>query len=268
MRLIHFPDARSFVLLLLLSMMTGLTVTAQQKVFNSPGGDRYRLSFNDEFEGRTLNTKKWKYRTDSKHWSTQLPENVALKDGFLYLMVKKQKSADKDYTGAGIITHRGYGYGYYEARFKMPPGAGWHTSFWLMQEDGSGGTATAKATMEYDICENDSRNKTFYELVLHNWKLNQHIGHKVVNTPDLSADFHTWGCEVLPDKVIYYFDSQIVQTIDSLVLPDDPVNIWLTSIASFLGKTTAVDDTQLPAAAIFDYVRYYRLESRPKVTKR
>ena len=235
---------------------------AQKKEYISPDGIKYRIAFNDEFNGKHLDKKKWNYRTDSKHWSTQLPQNVALAEGNLYLKIKKEKSGDKEYTGSGIISKKAFGYGYYEARFKVPPGAGWHSSFWLMFHDGSGGTGTSKAAMEYDICENDSKNKTSYGVAFHNWKADKHFGHKMVPTPDLSADFHTWGCEVRQDKVNYYFDGKLVQSVDATELPHDPTHIWLTTIASHLGGTTAVDDKELPSAAIFDYVRYYKMSDK------
>ena len=47
----------------------------------------YKLAWHDEFDGATLNTEEWDYRTDSKGWSTQKPENVSLKDGKLILAV-------------------------------------------------------------------------------------------------------------------------------------------------------------------------------------
>lgn len=242
-----------------------LSVSAQKKEYTSPDGIKYRLAFKDEFTGKHLDKKKWNYRTDSKHWSTQLPENVALADGYLYLKIKKEKSGGKEYTGAGIISTKALGYGYYEARFKVPPGAGWHTSFWLMFSDGSGGTGTSKAGMEYDICENDSKNKNSYGVAFHNWKTDNHFGHKIVPTPYLSAEFHVWGCELRKDKANYYFDGQLVQSVDANSLPHDPVNIWLTTIASHLGGTTTVDDNQLPSAAIFDYVRYYKMMNKKSV---
>jgi hypothetical protein len=43
------------------------------------------------------------------------------------------------------------------------------------------------------------------------------------------------------------------------------MNIWLTSIAAPLGGTTSVDDTQLPAVAQFDYVRFYEPFPAPSV---
>ena len=45
----------------------------------------YKLAFFDDFKGERLDTSIWEYRTDSKHWSTQLANNVEIKNGFLYL---------------------------------------------------------------------------------------------------------------------------------------------------------------------------------------
>ena len=55
-------------------------------------GQVYILAFHDEFDGKSLDTKKWVYRTDSKHWSTQEPENVEVRDGNLLLHLKKEQS--------------------------------------------------------------------------------------------------------------------------------------------------------------------------------
>jgi hypothetical protein len=86
------------------------------------------------------------------------------------------------------------------------------------------------------------------------------IGHKNVKTPDLSADFHVWGCEFTPETIKYFFDSKVVQTVDATKFPHGDLHIWLTTIASHLGSTKKVDDSQLPAAAEYDYVRFYEKE--------
>lgn len=250
--------------------MTKLTITllfiglmqvssGQSKIHVLPDGTKYKLAFNDNFNNRKLDRHKWVYRTDSKLSSTQLPANVTFRNGNLYLNVKKEKANGKDYTGAGIISRKAFGYGYYEARFKIPQGSGWHTSFWLMYHDGTGGTGPSKTALEYDICENDSHNKNGYNMVLHKWR-GQHktYGSKYLKTEDLSADFHVWGCEILPDKVHYYFDGKLVQTINTSDLPFGEVNIWLTSIAASWGNPKAIDDTKLPSYAVYDYVRFYK----------
>jgi hypothetical protein len=51
-----------------------------------------------------------------------------------------------------------------------------------------------------------------------------------------------------------------VHTIDSSLVKGPHQQIWLTTIGSHLGGTTKVDDAFLPSAAIFDYVRFYKLK--------
>ena len=230
-----------------------------QTILNRPSLGNCELTFEDNFDGTSINTNVWHYRTDSKHWSTQLPENVEVKDGFLYLNVKKQTANNLNYTGAGVISKQAFKFGYYESRFKIPAGAGWHTSFWMMGFDGSGGTSTGNAYQEIDVCENDSKNFTKYATNVHNW-LGTHtsVWGQDVTTPDLRTEFHTWGCDFSPTEIRFYFEGNLVRTVDVSKQALNDNNIWLTTIGSYLGSTTAIDDTQLPSAAIFDYVRYYK----------
>ena len=109
------------------------------------------------------------------------------------------------------------------------------------------------------MCENDSIDLTHYGVTTHRW-LPEHLvlGRKHVATPDLSADFHVWGCEFLPDRIVYYFDGRVVHSENPTELGDpSDQHIWLTAIASHLGGTKAVDESNLPVFAVFDYVRFY-----------
>ncbi len=217
----------------------------------------YQLTWADEFDSTALDTAKWDYRTDSKHWSTQLPANVVLRDGNLILLLKKERAGGMEYTGAGVISKQAFGFGYYETRFRINAGKGWHSSFWMMRHDGQGGTATGIAALEFDVIENDSINLNSYGINTHKW-LGQHVsyGHKNVTTPPLS-DFHVYGCEYTPTHVKYFFDGVLQQTVDISQRAKGGENIWLTSIASYLGKTDKVDDSRLPGEVIFEYVRFY-----------
>jgi len=228
----------------------------------------YTLIWSDEFNGTALDTSKWDYRTDSKMASTQQPQNVSVSDGTLKLALKKEEAGGKHYTGAGIISKQTFKFGYYEARMKVPPGAGWHTSFWTTKQNGNGDTDPQVTCQELDVIENNSSHKTGYSVNVHKWK-GGHIsmGGKFIKTPDLSKDFHVFGCEFTPTTVKYFFDGALVQTVDvtkakkkdgTLVdfeLGDQ--NIWLTSIADPRGGPKPIDDSLLPAVAEFDYVRFF-----------
>ena len=192
-----------------------------------------------------------------------MASNVSVSDGALRIALRKESARNKSYTGGGVISRAQFRHGYYEARFKVPAGMGWHTSFWTTPHVVTGGTSTnaGSARQEIDICENDSKNRHQYHAAVHQWwPTHKGFGHKVANLPDLSADFHVWGCEFTTNEVKFYFDGEWKHTVDVSAIPQSDQNIWLTSIASHLGGTKAVDDTLLPATAEFDWVRFYRKE--------
>jgi beta-glucanase (GH16 family) len=225
----------------------------------TPYGDvvqNYALSWSDEFNGPAVDSDKWQYRTDSKMWSTQQAANVSISDGKLVIALKDEHVDNKSYTGGGIISKRTFEYGYYEARFKVPPGSGWHTSFWTMAYNNA--NTKPEGTQEIDICEQDSVHTTKYSAGVIAWG-NHGAGHgrKYVKTPDLAADFHVWGCEFTPTVVKFFFDGKLTHQTEATNFKQGPQNIWLTCIACGLGGTKFVDNSKLPATAEFDYVRFF-----------
>lgn len=211
----------------------------------------------DEFDGAKLDEARWNHRTGDRFLSTHRKENVAVKDGQLVLTGLKDGQGKTPYTCGGVISKRLFRYGYYEARFKVPAGAGWHTSFWAMR---NWAKAADGPNLELDICENESSRPNSYGVNTHQWIPGPHkgAGHKVVKTPSLAADFHVWGCEFTPERIRFFFEGQVVQELDANQSQHGDMHVWLTLIAApSLGGVKAVDDTRLPAVAVHDYVRVF-----------
>jgi beta-glucanase (GH16 family) len=249
-----FKKTIYYVVVLLFSVGTVIS----QTIITRPGIGDCKLVFEDNFDGTVLNTEVWDYRTDTRFWSKQVPENVTVADGFLYLNVKQQNIGTTQYTGAGVITKKGYRYGYYESRFKIPKGKGWHTSFWMMYRTPSTGIPYSKLYQEIDVCENDSKSLYYYTTNLHNYSpVHTSSGGLGVSTPNLADNFHTWGCEFTPKEVKFFFEGNLVRTLDATKQPHGDASIWLTTIAAPLGGTDTVDVAKLPSAAVYDYVRFY-----------
>ena len=219
----------------------------------------YTLAWSDEFDGAALDAAKWTYRTDSKNLSTQKPENVVVKDGLLHLTLKKEVAGGKNYTGAGIISRPVFKYAYYEARIKMPAGAGWHNSFWLMKHDGSGTTDSQEATQGIDVAQNDSIDHQSYTVAVNKYNPlpTEALGYQRLPAPDLTAEFHVFGCEFTPQTAKFYLDGNLVQAVEADRSPHGDMNVWIGSIASHLGGTSQVDDTALPQETQCDYVRVF-----------
>jgi beta-glucanase (GH16 family) len=243
----------------------------------------YHLVWSDEFDAPALDTNKWFYRTGERLLSLQMPENVSVTNGRLRIALKKEKVGDIQYTAGGIISRQDFRYGYFEARFRCPPGAGWHTAFWTMQyhpdmgstnimdyaqrvENGSG----AVQSQEIDICEQDSVDPNSYSAGVIDWsrqssRVSTGFGRKYFrapreDVPDFSADFHTWGCEFSPANVKFFLDGKLTHETDATRFPHGDQKIWLTCVGALWGdpvKPKSIDDNKLPAYVEFDWVRVY-----------
>jgi beta-glucanase (GH16 family) len=268
------------IALLLLALAAGsLTLQAAPP----PG---YTLVWSDEFNGAALDTNVWHYRTGARLLSFQKPENVTVTNGLLRLALKKEPAGKLNYTAGGVISKREFTYGFYEARFRCPRGAGWHTAFWTMHYQDAGARAGAdfaqlveqgKAggavrAQEIDICEQDAVNTRSYSAGVIDWS--GRGGKKSVNfgrqyfyvlhdeVPDFAADFHVWACEFTPQVVKFFLDGKLTHQTDATKFPHGPQSVWLTCVGALWGKPKppqAMDDSAMPAFADFDWVRVYEL---------
>ena len=119
---------------------------------NAPGAN-YKLSFDDEFNGASLDTTKWNlylpwtngitndnryHDTNGNYLSYMMPDDVSFPgDGTIHLTTQKRNETVNGHTfnyTEGMITssqHLTYAYGYAEIRAKLPTGPGNWDAFWM-----------------------------------------------------------------------------------------------------------------------------------------
>ncbi|MGH2600759.1 MAG: glycoside hydrolase family 16 protein, partial [Dehalococcoidia bacterium] len=73
-------------------------VTAATPAAAGPPSSYYTLAFSDEFDGTSVDTSKWNYRTDVKGLSAQRPENVSVGGGAMTIHLRKENYAGMAYT--------------------------------------------------------------------------------------------------------------------------------------------------------------------------
>lgn len=248
-----------FYLITLTVILQGLACGVLAAGPNLPAAEAsgYRLAWADEFDGAALNKEAWNIRTGERFASMNTAKNVEVKNGRLLLHLRKEKAGKLDYTSGGVISKREFKYGCYEARFKCPKGAGWHTSFWLMKNS-SGQQGNRQ---EIDICEADSKEQTSYGANLHT-HFPEHKGQagRRITTPDLSADFHTWTTEFSPREIRHYFDGKLVGVMHASCFKHDAMSIWLTCVGWAKlpwAPQLKIDDTKLPGVVEYEYVRFF-----------
>lgn len=111
-------------------------------------------------------------------------------------------------------------YGYYEAECALPVHEGAHASFWLY---GCHTTSTDSIYEEIDIVEYSVIDRDYdtcrgyssgiwYNGQTVNYTLEDHYGYVNNHIPQTSPDIrymHTYGCEWMPDHVVFYRDGKV-----------------------------------------------------------
>ncbi|MBE6406218.1 MAG: glycosyl hydrolase family protein [Lentisphaerae bacterium] len=202
-----------------------------------PAGKKWKLVWNDEFDGTELDMTKWSFRyhilqkrqmcltdeTASLDGKGNLVLSLMEKDGHYYCsqiqtgenyMDRPGQEFEKDGFAWPIdkfsepkFMHK---YGYYEIRCKLQTQEGWWSAFWLQSPVIGCCPNPEVAGVEVDIMESFRRDNT----VSHN----NHWGgyaadHKCAGSGDIPLEdtpdgYHTFGLEWTPDEYIYYVDGK------------------------------------------------------------
>ncbi|HEY1978101.1 MAG TPA: glycoside hydrolase family 16 protein [Candidatus Baltobacteraceae bacterium] len=230
--------------------------------------------FDDEFDGASLN-RVWSTCypwANPKRGCTNggklelewyLPDNVALRGGYLNLTAKPQTAyAGHPYT-SGMIATGGrpntkstfsYLYGYAEARIKLPRGAGMWPAFWLVP-------ANRTWPPEIDIMEFQGvRPKN--DIVTIHWgtaKHPQQNGSTVDTGTDLWRGYHTYGLDWEASRVTWYFDGKAIKSYtDTAHIPHQPMYVILNlAVGGWLPHQLEPKRKSFPATASVDYVRIW-----------
>lgn len=217
---------------------------------------RYSLQYSADFQGDRVDTNAWTFRTDAKILSTQLPRNVSVHDGKLFITPRKEDAGGMHYTGGGVVSTAAFRYGYFQVDAQTTNDPGWHTSFWLMAGDGK---TTFPMIARSEIDDFEIENPKTISMGYLVWKNQQNMGSQRCNNnyvPGYSTaeGMHTYAVEWTEEGLTYYLDGKSICTqpykpTDGM---HDRVNIWLTTIGA---KKDIAASGKSPA--IFEHVRYF-----------
>lgn len=162
---------------------------------------------------------------------------------------------------AGDATGNGAGvqYGYFEARMKLPPGAGTWPAFWVSSLKPATDPAPG---VELDVVEYYGHMPHQFSSAVHVWTKDEKLSHHEVHWTgvppgSLEQSFHTYGLRIDPKQITFYLDRNAVwqsPTPSSLATPMFP----LVDLA--LGSGFPIDKTPNPSTLLVDYVHVYALD--------
>ncbi len=218
----------------------------------------YQLVWEDEFEGTTLDSTKWRVRGVGPRAIAYVSEQaVEVADGFLNLYALKQGDT---LLGSAVGTQDLYmpRYGYFECRAQLQQSPGVWAAFWLQSKLIAKGEDPSVYGAEIDVME--FFRKLGKDIVSHNvhWAYgpNQQTTHGMQSYLEgVSEGFHTFGLEWLPDKYIFYIDGlkfyEVTQGISN-------IEEYLILSMEYPGNKKDMRKTKFPDVFIVDYVKVYQ----------
>lgn len=245
--------------------------------------DGYKLVWNDEFSGSELDILDWNYETHEKGWvNNELQEyiksesTVYLKDGNLVI---KPVQTGNGYASGRVNTQgkHDFKYGRFEARCKVPAGAGYLPAFWMMPTDENLYGQWPRCG-EIDIMEVMGQNtKKAYTTIHYGNPHKENQGTLELAEGDFHDQFHTYAIDWEPGKITWYIDGNEVfstqnwytrtdnQGTITYPAPFDQPFYLILNLAiggNWVGNPDSATDADMDNQAfIIDYVRAYQKES-------
>jgi hypothetical protein len=202
-----------------------------------PSEKEWKLVWNDEFDGTSLDESKWNYRLN--FWGYRSPaftkEGVEL-DGESHMRINLIRKGDQFMSAhlqtAGLtfdnprddtskkfwifgekdpvkFMHK---FGYYEIRCRLPKCDGWHAAFWLQAPGIGSHPDPAVAGVECDIMENYRQHKFGTMICGNGWggygKESKWAGHFEFPYEETDDGWHNYGVDWTPTGYTFYVDGK------------------------------------------------------------
>ena len=239
--------------------------------YDAPAG--YDLVWHDEFDGNSLGSD-WTEEEKPAGWvnnelQTYIKGNTVneVKDG--NLLIHCYQEGGKVYSGRVYAKpDKGWTYGYFEARIKLPQGKGTWPAFWMMPANNNFSTNPWPGCGEIDIMEEVGADPNIVSSTIHCNKYNNGntpTEHGTLKVPTAESDYHVYACEWTASKLEFFVDGKSILKYEPTDRSKDfwPFNVPFYPILNLAwggswGGYKGVDASALPATMSVDYVRVFQ----------
>jgi beta-glucanase (GH16 family) len=238
-------------------------------------------TFNDDFDGQQVDAAKWNIYGEN-YWDKQShfsKDNVVVENGVVRLRFEKKSGPHNDDPNhkRGVTPYatgflQTYGkwvqrYGYFEARMKLPKAPGLWPAFWMMPDRGEAAgeqwkrADTKNGGMEFDILEHLTRWGPYRYNIAQHWdgygKEHKSNGTSAIYVQPDADGFITAGLLWTPGSLVYYAQGKEVARWEDARISSVPAEIMFT-LPHGGWDNSPIDDGQLPADFVVDYVRAWQ----------
>lgn len=232
--------------------------------------NEYKLVWNDEFNGDTLDSEKWMTRhKDNMHGKSRIRQHCTELDGKGHVVLKTQLIPNESKVGyeieSGMIATQDlhvWKYGLFEASIKFESAAGHHGAFWLQSPKYGLVTDDFEASgTEIDIIEYFGNKALSQNVHWNAYKSKDkkaagsgNLKHPVLETVD--SEFHVYSLLWTPEMNIFYIDGEETwRTNEAVSRHDEYIILSLLSSKWEAGK---IKPENFPDTMSVDWVRVYQ----------
>jgi beta-glucanase (GH16 family) len=221
----------------------------------------YKLVWNDEFNGNSLDMTKW-----SHHWLGKrklgytTEDSIKVDNGTLKIIIHKE--GDK-YCSGMIDTHNKFEteYGYFEIRAKLPKIKGPQSAFWLLSQNyGKDIGRPDISGMEIDIMEYVKTTPGQVHFTTHwdGYSFNHKKNEFTLKYPSIEDGlWHTFGLLWTPDRYDFYVDGKLMHTKSNPISHTNEYVLLSAEVGPW-GGGNDMSNERLPDQFEVDYVRVYQ----------
>lgn len=243
----------------------------------------WQLVWQDEFNGKSLDTAKWNVliRETSKHGELQyyVPDELYVENGYLRIRSRVRKYGSKEYTSGRLDTESKFTpvYGRFEIRARLPGGQGlWPAHWlypqerdWLMEKAMEDAVAAGKERLipeerpwytEIDIMEFLGHEPGVLYGTMHYCDFDgarRSSSGTWRSTVDYTKDFHIYALEWEPDSIRWFIDGNRIHAT-AKGIPHKPHYIILNTAIGGSWPGSPDSTTVFPQYHDIDYVRVYQ----------
>lgn len=245
-------------------------VVINKSPLGNPDLSNYIFAWGDDFNGSSLDTKKWflRWEDNPNNSAPNTRSNIIIKDGLATLIAKAPPAGPSGGAEISTETLHYFRYGYFEIRAQLSSGVGNECAFWITSPATSivsNPFNPAISGAEIDIFENGIAkgiNKLYYSLHWNGYEP-PHAAFitQVDSLPGIYSGFHTFALEWTPKKYAIYIDGVQRSTTDTIISHIPSFIILGMGPGGFGGSAPLFPN---PSSFIIDYVHVYN--RRPEVT--
>lgn len=237
----------------------------------------YQLVWNDEFDADGhLDTQNWTHEVQGKGWVNNELQNYVnavspegksvteVKDGVLRINCFKENG--KIYSGRVYGNKsKGFLYGVFEARIKLPKGKGTWPAWWMMPVVYTGWPHCGEIDIMEEVGADPNKVSSSIHCTAYNHPNNTQKTHEMT-CAGAEGEFHTYTLEWTPDYIQTYVDGKKQLTFNNDKLNNDdtwPFHVAFYPILNLAwggdwGGYKGVDESALPVTMEVDYVRVFQ----------